>query len=159
MTLYLKRAILEFQYNKLRRVCNNVKSDISIHPDKILQQAEKSSPTEVTHYNGIKINFRKIKMFLRAMTLLSMLYIINCYLVTNKPFKIFNTFIFFLCLSCFQVEMQHGIKAVVALAVDPSGARLATGSIDYDVSFWDFAGKSLKFLYLTDSVRKSAEGI
>ncbi|XP_050671588.1 gastrulation defective protein 1 homolog [Leptidea sinapis] len=39
-----------------------------------------------------------------------------------------------------EVEMLHGCKAVVALAVDPSGARLATGSIDYDVSFWDFAG-------------------
>ncbi|XP_037965751.2 gastrulation defective protein 1 homolog [Plutella xylostella] len=39
-----------------------------------------------------------------------------------------------------EVQMLHGSKAVVALAVDPSGARLATGSIDYDVSFWDFAG-------------------
>ncbi|KAJ2938882.1 hypothetical protein O0L34_g17693 [Tuta absoluta] len=39
-----------------------------------------------------------------------------------------------------EVEMHHGTKAVVALAVDPSGARLATGSVDYDVSFWDFAG-------------------
>ncbi|CAG9792878.1 unnamed protein product [Diatraea saccharalis] len=39
-----------------------------------------------------------------------------------------------------EVQMQHGSKAVVALSVDPSGARLATGSIDYEVSFWDFAG-------------------
>ncbi|CAH2264831.1 gastrulation defective protein 1 homolog [Pararge aegeria] len=39
-----------------------------------------------------------------------------------------------------EVEMRHGTKAVVAVAVDPSGARLATGSVDYDVSFWDFAG-------------------
>ncbi|XP_063388231.1 gastrulation defective protein 1 homolog [Cydia fagiglandana] len=39
-----------------------------------------------------------------------------------------------------EVEMLHGTKAVVALAVDPSGARLATGSVDYEVSFWDFAG-------------------
>ncbi|XP_028039759.1 gastrulation defective protein 1 homolog [Bombyx mandarina] len=39
-----------------------------------------------------------------------------------------------------EVEMHHGSKAVIALAADPSGARLATGSIDYDVSFWDFAG-------------------
>ncbi|KOB73367.1 Gastrulation defective protein 1 [Operophtera brumata] len=31
-----------------------------------------------------------------------------------------------------EVEMLHGSKAVVALAVDPSGARLATGSVDYD---------------------------
>lgn len=36
--------------------------------------------------------------------------------------------------------MQHGQRAVLALAVDPSGARLASGSIDYDVRFWDFAG-------------------
>ncbi|CAH2056870.1 unnamed protein product, partial [Iphiclides podalirius] len=42
--------------------------------------------------------------------------------------------------SSHEVEMLHGTKAVIALAVDPSGARLATGSIDYDVSFWDFAG-------------------
>lgn len=45
----------------------------------------------------------------------------------------------------FQVEMLHGTKAVVALAADPSGARLATGSIDYDVSFWDFAGNVIGF--------------
>lgn len=36
--------------------------------------------------------------------------------------------------------MTHGNKAVTALCVDPSGARLASGSVDYDVSFWDFAG-------------------
>lgn len=36
--------------------------------------------------------------------------------------------------------MTHGSKALTALCVDPSGARLASGSVDYDVSFWDFAG-------------------
>lgn len=36
--------------------------------------------------------------------------------------------------------MQHGSKAVVALAADPSGARLVSGSVDYQVCFWDFAG-------------------
>lgn len=36
--------------------------------------------------------------------------------------------------------MQHGSRAVLALAGDPSGARLASGSIDYDLCFWDFAG-------------------
>lgn len=36
--------------------------------------------------------------------------------------------------------MQHGSRAILALAADPSGARLASGSIDYDLSFWDFAG-------------------
>jgi len=39
-----------------------------------------------------------------------------------------------------EVSMLHGTKAVVAVAADPAGARLATGSVDYDVRFWDFAG-------------------
>ncbi|CAH0546369.1 unnamed protein product [Brassicogethes aeneus] len=39
-----------------------------------------------------------------------------------------------------EAAMVHGNKAVTALSVDPSGARLASGSVDYDVSFWDFAG-------------------
>lgn len=39
-----------------------------------------------------------------------------------------------------EVKMQHGNKAILALAADPSGARLASGSIDFDVCFWDFAG-------------------
>lgn len=36
--------------------------------------------------------------------------------------------------------MNHGSKAVIAMASDPSGSRLASGSIDYELSFWDFAG-------------------
>lgn len=45
-----------------------------------------------------------------------------------------------------EVVMHHGIKAVTALTSDASGARLASGSIDYDLNFWDFAGmdKSMK---------------
>lgn len=39
-----------------------------------------------------------------------------------------------------EVSMTHGTKAVIAIAADPSGARLASGSVDYDVCFWDFAG-------------------
>ncbi|XP_066584432.1 gastrulation defective protein 1 homolog [Prorops nasuta] len=39
-----------------------------------------------------------------------------------------------------EVSMTHGLKAITAIAADPSGARLASGSVDYDVSFWDFAG-------------------
>lgn len=39
-----------------------------------------------------------------------------------------------------EVTMTHGTKAVTAIAADPSGARLASGSVDYDVCFWDFAG-------------------
>ncbi|KAL4716947.1 hypothetical protein ACJJTC_012758 [Scirpophaga incertulas] len=42
--------------------------------------------------------------------------------------------------SSHEVEMHHGEKAIVALSVDPSGARLASGSVAYDISFWDFAG-------------------
>jgi WD repeat-containing protein 70 len=45
-----------------------------------------------------------------------------------------------------EVEMNHGGKAVTALTADASGARLASGSIDYNLNFWDFAGmdKSMK---------------
>ncbi|KAJ8895855.1 hypothetical protein PR048_001194 [Dryococelus australis] len=39
-----------------------------------------------------------------------------------------------------EVSLLHGTKAVVAIATDPAGARLATGSVDYEVRFWDFAG-------------------
>lgn len=39
-----------------------------------------------------------------------------------------------------EAVMTHGNKAITALSADPSGARLASGSVDYDVSFWDFAG-------------------
>lgn len=39
-----------------------------------------------------------------------------------------------------EVALTHGSKAVIALGVDPSGARLASGSVDYEVRFWDFAG-------------------
>lgn len=42
-----------------------------------------------------------------------------------------------------EVTMQHGTKAVIAIAADPSGARLSSGSIDYDLSFWDFAGMDI----------------
>ncbi|CAG9761773.1 unnamed protein product [Ceutorhynchus assimilis] len=39
-----------------------------------------------------------------------------------------------------ETSMRHGNKAITALTIDPSGARLASGSVDYEVSFWDFAG-------------------
>ncbi|XP_036333473.1 gastrulation defective protein 1 homolog [Rhagoletis pomonella] len=39
-----------------------------------------------------------------------------------------------------EVQMKHGSRAVLALAGDPAGARLVSGSIDYDMCFWDFAG-------------------
>lgn len=37
-----------------------------------------------------------------------------------------------------EITLQHGLKAISALALDPSGSRLATGGHDYDVKFWDF---------------------
>lgn len=43
------------------------------------------------------------------------------------------------------LSLTHGSKAVVGLAVDPAGARLASGSVDYDVKFWDFAGMDCTF--------------
>uniref|UniRef100_A0A1Q3F4V0 Uncharacterized protein n=1 Tax=Culex tarsalis TaxID=7177 RepID=A0A1Q3F4V0_CULTA len=45
-----------------------------------------------------------------------------------------------------EVEMRHGSKAVISLAADPSGVRLASGSVDYNLNFWDFSGmdKSMK---------------
>lgn len=39
-----------------------------------------------------------------------------------------------------EVVMRHGTKAITCLSGDASGARLASGSIDYELSFWDFAG-------------------
>lgn len=39
-----------------------------------------------------------------------------------------------------EVVMRHGTKPILCLAADASGARLASGSIDYELSFWDFAG-------------------
>lgn len=39
-----------------------------------------------------------------------------------------------------EVSMVHGTRAVSALSCDPSGARLASGSVDYDLCFWNFAG-------------------
>ena len=32
------------------------------------------------------------------------------------------------------------VMQISALALDPAGARLVTGSYDYQVKFWDFAG-------------------
>ncbi|XP_060086401.1 WD repeat-containing protein 70-like [Ylistrum balloti] len=42
--------------------------------------------------------------------------------------------------SSHEILLNHGVKPVSALALDPSGARLVTGSVDYEMKFWDFAG-------------------
>ena len=39
-----------------------------------------------------------------------------------------------------ELILKHGKQAVTALCVDPSGSRLISGSIDYQVKFWDFQG-------------------
>ncbi|XP_074640598.1 WD repeat-containing protein 70-like [Tubulanus polymorphus] len=44
-----------------------------------------------------------------------------------------------------EISLDHGSKTISAMALDPSGARLVTGSIDYDVRFWDFAGMDARF--------------
>ncbi|GAA5823064.1 hypothetical protein JCM11251_007472 [Rhodosporidiobolus azoricus] len=39
-----------------------------------------------------------------------------------------------------EVEMKDHVKTVSALSLDPSGARIASGSYDYDIKLWDFGG-------------------
>ena len=36
--------------------------------------------------------------------------------------------------------MGHGERAVTSLAIDPSGSRLISGGIDFELKFWDFSG-------------------
>ena len=43
------------------------------------------------------------------------------------------------------VQLSDHKKAVSALAVDAAGARVATGSHDYEVKLWDFGGMSQAF--------------
>ncbi|XP_065179719.1 WD repeat-containing protein 70-like [Sycon ciliatum] len=38
-----------------------------------------------------------------------------------------------------QVELKHGTKIISAVSLDPAGARLVTGSYDYDIQLWDFS--------------------
>jgi WD40 repeat protein len=44
-----------------------------------------------------------------------------------------------------KVQLSDHKKAISALAVDSAGARIATGSYDYDVKLWDFGGMSQSF--------------
>ncbi|TPP67347.1 Gastrulation defective protein 1 like protein [Fasciola gigantica] len=41
---------------------------------------------------------------------------------------------------CDELTLCHGNKPLTALAVDPAGARIATGGLDFDVRLWDFGG-------------------
>ena len=44
-----------------------------------------------------------------------------------------------------EITLSHGSKPISALTLDPSGARLVTGSYDYSVKLWDFAGMDTSF--------------
>eukprot|EP00088_Acartia_fossae_P016822 TRINITY_DN1947_c0_g1_i1.p1 TRINITY_DN1947_c0_g1~~TRINITY_DN1947_c0_g1_i1.p1 ORF type:complete len:722 (+),score=178.20 TRINITY_DN1947_c0_g1_i1:39-2168(+) len=39
-----------------------------------------------------------------------------------------------------EIKLVHGDKAITSLSLDPSGARVISGGIDYDLKLWDFAG-------------------
>lgn len=39
-----------------------------------------------------------------------------------------------------ELVMKDHTKVISALAIDPSGARVASGSYDYDCKLWDFGG-------------------
>lgn len=43
------------------------------------------------------------------------------------------------------VELKDHTKTISALAIDPSGTRVATGSHDYEVKLWDFGGMTQTF--------------
>ena len=48
------------------------------------------------------------------------------------------------------VIMKGHQGAVISMDIDPSGSRLITGSTDYNVKFWDFAGMMSDFRRLVD---------
>jgi len=39
-----------------------------------------------------------------------------------------------------EVALVHGERPITSLAIDPSGSRVISGSADYELKFWDFAG-------------------
>ncbi|KAG2393422.1 hypothetical protein C9374_006953 [Naegleria lovaniensis] len=51
-----------------------------------------------------------------------------------------STFKEFIPCCSHSVKMKGHKKAVTALAIDPSGSRLISGSSDYALKFWDFQG-------------------
>ncbi|KAG1470804.1 hypothetical protein G6F56_002470 [Rhizopus delemar] len=44
-----------------------------------------------------------------------------------------------------EIKLNDHNRAVSALTLDPAGTRLISGSYDYDVKFWDFAGMDRSF--------------
>lgn len=49
-----------------------------------------------------------------------------------------------------ELPLNHGTKAISSISMDPSGSRLVSGSIDYEVKYWDFQGMDVSH----DSFRK-----
>jgi len=43
-----------------------------------------------------------------------------------------------------EVMLKDHMKVISALALDPSGARLVSGSHDYDCKLWDFGGMDVR---------------
>jgi len=43
-----------------------------------------------------------------------------------------------------EITLKDHTKVVSALALDPSGARIISGSHDYDCKLWDFGGMDLR---------------
>lgn len=43
-----------------------------------------------------------------------------------------------------EVALKDHTKVISALGLDPSGARLVSGSHDYDLKLWDFGGMDLR---------------
>ena len=42
-----------------------------------------------------------------------------------------------------ELSLQHGDKPITSVAMDPSGSRMVSGAIDYDVKYWDFQGMDI----------------
>ena len=43
-----------------------------------------------------------------------------------------------------EISLKDHTKVVSALAIDPSGARIISGSYDYDCKLWDFGGMDMR---------------
>lgn len=43
-----------------------------------------------------------------------------------------------------EISLKDHTKVVSALALDPSGARIISGSYDYDCKLWDFGGMDMR---------------
>jgi WD40 repeat protein len=61
----------------------------------------------------------------------------------------------FLFISWAQVDLGGHTKAVSCLSSEPSGNRIVTGSLDYNMKLYDFGGMdrlvpiTLRYIYMT----------